>query len=402
MEMNNKSEIADGSVEEPFSVFPFKIRSRFYNLCGKRDLKNLTLCNKWLRDDVVPVLWSNIEVRWKSIEEFTLASLKKGNSNMKFVSKLKFDNYISTQDYFRYKFALFLQSCDPERLTSIEFRDFIPRGAIRWMAEIPLQLEHLAFNSVKADWECLPLLSTTLKSLIIRPFYSDSMEEHLAGIWTMEQLEFLELDYNWKHSSSDDLTSGQEFKLKNLVRLELSFNRATDAFLSTIAATCVKLENLALGSVVDVTGVTDLGISALAHHRQTLKHLTLNQCPGITDESMKCLSKLPALEYLQLFHCDNLKSRCLRFISEIKSLKHLHIVANDKINPTDDEFVCIGNLKSLQTLSIRGMNKLTNISLVVIGRLKCLRKLDISGCAGFTHAGLNLHNLAKYFEEEIC
>ena len=435
MEINSNSEIVDRSFEEPFSLLPIEIRSSIYDLCWKKDLKNLTLCNKWLRDDVVPVLWNTIDVRWGRLKEFTPAILKKGNSYMRFVSKLNFNGYLWEEDYMRYRFAFLLRSCNPERLTSIVFRSSIPTGTIRLIGGILVHLEHLVFVSVRADWENLPLLSTTLKSLIVRPYHSHFKKEHWAAIWKMEQLQSLELNYSWKHSSSDDLANVQEFKLKNLVRLELSFNRATDILLSTIAAKCVRLEDLTLGNLTDITGVTDLGISSLAHHRQTLKHLTLKQCPGITDESMKCLSKMPALESLRLYLCENLKSSCLRFISEIKSLKHF--VADDKINPTDSEFICMGNLKSLQTLDIACMDKLTDVSLAVIGTLKLLKKLDISGCTGFTdeglihlaalpnleqlscvgceddggderdfkmkitYAGLTLHNLAKLLVEEI-
>ena len=112
------------------------------------------------------------------------------------------------------------------------------------------------------------------------------------------------------------------------------------------------------------------------------------------------MSKLLTLEHLKIQDCHNLSSTCLQSIGVMMSLKYLYIWPSENMRPTDAEFAHLGNLKSLQTLVIVGMRKLTDASLGVIGKLTGIEKLDISGCREFTDEGLvhlaALPNLLKY------
>jgi len=120
------------SVDEPFSVLPLELRSMIYSLCQKEDLKKLALCNKWLCDDVSPLLWKNVCVTWTAVSKFTP---HQRTSSMSFISHLTvrnwFDGKKKSKEYISYGFAFFIQCCNHEKLSSIKFVHFIPTGALR-------------------------------------------------------------------------------------------------------------------------------------------------------------------------------------------------------------------------------------------------------------------------------
>ena len=183
----------EGTSEEPLTLLPVEIRSRIYNMCVKSDLKNLTLCSKWLRDELVPLLWKDVKVSWNRLEKLTPVLWKNGNSNLRFASELEFNGILS-KDYSGYGLVLFLQSCIRERLTSIQFSGFIPVGTIRLMGENLPNLQYLKLIWVRADWEYLPQLAPTLNSLHIRCVYNFK-KQHWQGICTMNQLQELEFSH---------------------------------------------------------------------------------------------------------------------------------------------------------------------------------------------------------------
>ena len=380
--------------EERFSAIPVEIRANIYSLCSKKDVKNLALGNWWLREDVGPLFWKNIDVSWSRLEKLTPVLCKKGNSNLRLVSKLIFSGYVEEKklaDYSAYGLLLFLQSCDCNRLTSIEFTSFIPAGAIRVMGEILHNLQHLDLGTALVDLEYLPQLSSALKSLIIYGTDRCLKKKHWEGICKMEHLKILTFSNSYRNDILiDDLASVKEFNLKNIVKLDV--HPMTDNLLLKIATTCVKLEDLSImdrdnDDAATKNGVTDLGISCLAHH-PALKRLTFFECPGITDQSMLFLSKLSTLENLRFTLCSSLTTNCFSFMCDMRSLKHLNIFPDHEINPTDAEFAHIQNLRSLRTLDIIGFGNLTDVSLEVIGRLPCMEQVNISCCSGFTNDGL--------------
>ena len=71
--------------DEPFAVLPLELRSIIYCLCQKEDLKNLALCNKWICEDVLPLLWKKVCLKWTTVMKFTP---QKRTSSMRLISHL--------------------------------------------------------------------------------------------------------------------------------------------------------------------------------------------------------------------------------------------------------------------------------------------------------------------------
>ena len=300
-----------------------------------------------------------------------------------------------TNEYMSYGFAFFLQCCNHEKLSSIKFVHVIPAGALRLVGEMLPSLRCLELAMVETDWTDLSHLPLTLQSLIIS---FDTVEAHLtkenwAVICVMEQLQILGLT-DCHFLSSEELSSVSEFKLNNLVTLNLLGTGMNDTLLTKIAATCTRLQFLQISERRSITDdghvmLTDLGVSTIAEHK-ALKCLTLSECSHITNESVVSLARLSSLEVLNIdcLGCEELDASCLRSIGEMTSLKELFISEPYNIQPTDEDFASIGNLTSLKTLVLCDFPLLTDVSLEVIGSLKCLEKLGITNLTGLTDQGL--------------
>ena len=402
----DQHEAMEQSVDEPFSVLPVELRSIIYGLCQKEDLKNLSLCNKWLRDDVVPLMWKNVCVKWATLSKFTP---QKRTSSMSFISHLTFSRWFAgireLRDYISYGFAFFLQCCNHDKLTSIVFKDSIPSGALRLIGEMLPNLQYLELHMLEADWVDLQQLPTTLQSLIIR-YCSDFREEDWAVIWKMKQLQILELiDYGTR--SSVRLPSASEFKLNNLVKLNLLRTGKMNTLLMKIASTCTRLEDLTISdrrSDASADVVTDSDVMVIAQQLKSLKRLTLYQCGRVTNASIVFLSIFSSLEELVIncCNCDELDASCLRYIGRMKSLKELYIIEPRYIEPTDEDFAHLGNLTSLKTLVLCYFPHLTDASLEVIGTLKCMVNLNISNCTGFTDEGLVHLAALPHLRKLVC
>jgi len=389
-------------VDEPFSVLPVELRSIIYGLCQKEDLKKLSLCNRWLREDVVPLLWKNVCVTWATVSKFTP---QKRISNMSFISHLTFSRWFSgirdSRECISYGFAFFLQCCNHNKLTSIEFNDFIPSGALRLIGEILPNLQYLELDTVETDWADLQQLPTTIQSLII---YSctNITEEDWAVICKMKQLQILELINCGTLLSSDEHSSVSEFKLNNLVKLNLLRTYGNFTLLMEITSTCTRLEDLTISDADDAM-VTDSGVLAITQLK-SLKRLTLFRCGFITNQSIVFLSLYSSLEELNINYCNcaDLDTSCLRSIGEMKSLKELFIIGNLNVEPTDEDFAHLGNLSSLKTLSLCDFPYLTDASLEVVGTLKCMERLNISNCTGFTDDGLVHLAALPHLRKLVC
>ena len=382
--------------EEIFAILPVEIHSNIYNFCMKDDLKSLTRCSKWLRQDVLPSLWKNMVIQWKDIEKSTPTLCAEENGNMKCISELEFTGSVAgkSEGYLSFGFAYFLQSCNSDNLKSLSVRHFIAQCGLRLVSELFPNLKSLKLDNVKADWESLSLF-TSLKKLIIQ----DCVDWSEAGkdIYKMLQLEVLEISNQYDHYGMDRFSADpDDFKLINLVDLNLVHVLVSDQQLSTISTTCEKLEVLTLGN----QELTDLGISCISH-LPSLQSLCLVQANKVTDRSLFYISKIPKLHHLALNYCSRLTPCSIKQIATIKTLTNLSLSLS-LAKAADEDFASITNLTYLRTLEICGMHSLTNASLAYISLLSNLQQLDISSCNGFTDEGLSYLAKLAHLKALVC
>jgi hypothetical protein len=399
-EMNEETSIA---TEPLFSILPVEIRTTIYEKCEKQDLKSLTMCNRWLRDDVNPTLWKEITVNSETLEDSTIHStmmlikekfcenstlmlIKEKFRNTQLTSKLIFrGSYPKSLERVFFGFAFLLESCNPEVLKSLEILNFLPSSGLRLISELFVNLSSLYLSSIEsADWDYIPKLHGLKK---LRLWSCNIGKKDVEAICTMEQLEILKI----RGCPSDHFENLKDFSLKNLITLELDLALDEDepvnypicnifqyAIYSIISPICTKLDGLVVSQ-----GVTDVGVACVSH-LSTLTKVVLEYCDNITDNSLVHLSKLPNLRQLCVSG-DRLTSACLQQIGGMKTLICLDMTIDDA---TDFDFTHIQHLLSLRALAIEGMSTLTNASLEAVSKLVCLAQLNIHSCTGFTDEGL--------------
>jgi len=371
------------------SNLPSLVRLKIFRMCGRLDLRSLALCSKWVRDEVAPILWKNAKVSWCSLEENTtmLRTSQHTTRNLRYIFRLKLhgdgNGELSIEEerrgFLSFGFGYFLQYCNPKEMRWLKIEDFMPADGLRLICEVFQNLYRLEISCVCANWVHLSHMPASVRYLSLQA--CDINKEHLDMLCTMENLEVLEIP--WCHYVTyDDFVNVKNFKLKNLLQLDLRSTEASDSFIANVSKVCTKLSDLKLNG----TPVTDLGMACIAH-LSALKWLCMAGLNHITDIGVYFLSKLPALERLVLTFCEGLSPDCLSYIGTMKKLKSLLISGSCK-GATDEEFAVIGNLTSLLALDIPRMNSLTNASLELISTLKNLEHLDVNHCKGFTDDGL--------------
>lgn len=241
------------------------------------------------------------------------------------------------------------------------------------------------------------------------------------------------------------------YHLKNLENLDLGgCSNLTNASLSAIAIKLKKLQRLNLRSCWHIT---DQGICQLAGLNKekvkaadqslALKYLGLQDCPRLTDESLKyiaeglptvdsinlsfCISvtdsglkhlaKMPNLKELDLRACDNISDIGMSYLVEGPSacsvtcldvsfcdkigdqallhlsqgLFHMHSLSLNHCQITDEGVMRIAkNLLDLETLNIGQCDKVTDKGLQTLAdNLHNLQTIDLYGCTQLTKAGLD-------------
>ena len=128
----------------PLSALPTLARQYIFKRCKAAALRNLALCSKWVHDEVIPILWSKLEISWYKIAENT-AMLGEGQStaNMRYVSRLRihgdYHGELAVEEknrgYLSYGFGYLPQCCDPQGMKNLTIWDFMPAEGLRLLCE---------------------------------------------------------------------------------------------------------------------------------------------------------------------------------------------------------------------------------------------------------------------------
>merc|ERR1711962_335113 len=151
-------------MDEPTLVsllsLPSEVRLHVFSFCIKDDLRSLSLCSKKLYKEVLASLWKRVEISWPTLQKITSKLSKGPMENMRLISHLEFSSARAEKlekGYFGFGFSMFLRDCDPERMKSMTFNDYVVKNGIHFVSEIFPHLEHLEFYDVTADWNFLSL-----------------------------------------------------------------------------------------------------------------------------------------------------------------------------------------------------------------------------------------------------
>ncbi|EFJ17589.1 hypothetical protein SELMODRAFT_420841 [Selaginella moellendorffii] len=161
----------------------------------------------------------------------------------------------------------------------------------------------------------------------------------------------------------------------------------TDRGLRALARGCCKLQLLDLGKCVKVG---DSGVASLAGSCPALKGINLLDCSKLTDESIASLARQCwSLESLLLGGCRNLTDASIQVVAKERGqvLKHLQLDWCSEV--TDESLVAIfSGCDVLERLDAQSCAKITDLSLDALRNPGFLRELRLNHCPNISNAGI--------------
>jgi Leucine-rich repeat (LRR) protein len=176
----------------------------------------------------------------------------------------------------------------------------------------------------------------------------------------------------------------EDFTFESIRLIRKTDNPLTDSDLETLGL-ITELRSLFIGDA----GITDEGLRQILH-LGSLRHLSLSNCGGITDECLEHLVKLP----LSILEIENTRitDQGLEHLGRLTSLNILNL---KNVNITDQGLPHLESLSKLTSLTIEG-SSITDDGLRTIGNFSSLISLNVGGNPAISDRGLgHLHGLAK-------
>lgn len=145
-------------------------------------------------------------------------------------------------------------------------------------------------------------------------------------------------------------------------------------------------------SPVAKEGLSGVKAIQLAAKCPALNTINLSDCPDLKDEDIQRLvEQCPNIQKLLISDSIHLTEKALKSISQLKSLKILEL---KNLSLPNRGFECLNAMSNLTSLTLNGLDQLTDESLSFLPALSNLQYLGISRCPGVTDEGLkNLRSL---------
>ncbi|KAK7349735.1 hypothetical protein VNO77_07356 [Canavalia gladiata] len=158
----------------------------------------------------------------------------------------------------------------------------------------------------------------------------------------------------------------------------------TDRGLAYVGMRCSKLKELDL---YRSTGVTDLGVSAIAHGCPGLEMINTSYCTSITDRALISLSKCSNLKTLEIRGCLLVTSIGLATISmNCKQLSRLDI--KKCYNIDDSGMISLAHFsQNLRQINL-SYSSVTDVGLLSLASISCLQSFTVLHLQGLVPGGL--------------
>ncbi|CAN6477374.1 unnamed protein product [Victoria cruziana] len=201
------------------------------------------------------------------------------------------------------------------------------------------------------------------------------------------QLEKIEAQHYWKHTTCPDFTSMSHLQLKNLIRLDLS------------SCESLKVVPQEIGQMASLKELDLFGCSQILTVPESMRHMKQLKCVRISFcKRLKYLPQFPpSLTKLDASFCDHLEF--IADVSNLKGLEELHLSICKRLV----DIPGIEQLNCLKILNIGGCTSLHNSLLERLQELQRLEELLLTNCENlskrqdFTSLVLNwLNNLKKH------
>jgi len=315
-----------------FSSLPPEIKEHIYKHCDVRDLCTVARCSKTCYSSVQYLLWSCVEIPWRTFAFKTLPwrKAKKKSMHTRRLGNLKFTRFLRFREDWCDKppgvrrwtsvaehFKRVLQQCDPGRLVRIYLDRVVADEGLLWTCQLLSGIEEMYLNCcyhiTDTGWAQLAQLKR-LRKLSIRNCEVRDTSIHellrirelkelrldqclqvtckgLKLVSQMSHLEKLTFSYNW-HIEPPVYHSFA--KLRKLVDLDLRYTNVDDGMLKCLVGTLVALKTLILRGCHNIS---DVGIAHLTSLKW-LEELDVSECSKVTVFGLSQLSTLIQLRRL--------------------------------------------------------------------------------------------------------
>jgi len=317
-----------------FCYLPPEMKEHIYDYCNLNDLRNIACCSTRCYDSVQYLLWSCVEIPWRTFSFKTLPwkKAKKKSMHLRRLSNLKFTHFLRFREDWCGKlsgekrwtcvadhYKRVLDNCDPSKLVKIYLDRVIADQGLVWTCHQLYMLEEIYLNCcyhvTDQGWKQLASLKQ-LRKLSIRN--CEVRDSSIQRLLTINQLKELRLDQCLLVTRIGlRLISS----LSQLEKLTFSYNWHIEANVYESFAKLRKLVDLDLR----YTNVDDCVLECLIKAVPGLKSLTLRGCHNISDVGLTHLSSLSLLEELDVSECSKVTVLGLCELTALITLKKLVI-----------------------------------------------------------------------------
>ena len=203
----------------------------------------------------------------------------------------------------------------------------------------------------------------------------------MTAVFRIEDVSGLPLDTEnvAGHGLTDEVLIAVTKRCPGLLKLDLSGSEdLTDEsvrWLSTVKA----LQEIDLSLCNRVTDHSVTSLSTLPR----LRSLTLNWCYSITDRGLEALSACKSLERLSLWSCEEVTDKGVMAIAKLPSLRSLDLP--EFANVTDAAMLYLSaNATGIEHLRIAVLDDVTDQGVFALANLRNLTSISIRGCRNVT------------------
>lgn len=319
-----------------FSNLPPEIKEHIYSHCDVGDLQAVACCSRKCYDSVQYLLWSCVEIPWRTFTFKTLPWKKarkkslhtKRLSNLHFTRSLRFrEDWCGNKtpqgskrwNSLSQHFKRVLEQCDPSRLVRISLDRVVADEGLVWMCSMLSGVEEMHLNCcyhiTDDGWAQLQHLKR-LRKLSIRN--CEVRDTSIHQLLLVEQLKELRLEQCLQVTCKglNLITS-----LVGIEKLTFSYNWHIEP---QVYRNFTKLHKL-IDLDVRYTNVDDEMLKCLVSLVTGLRTLTLRGCHNISDVGLNYLTVLTCLQDLDVSECSKVTVFGLSQLSALVKLRRLVI-----------------------------------------------------------------------------
>ena len=397
---------------------PQMVADEIFRYLSRRDMVNVAMCSTECYRSVHGVMWSNMNLQWSRLSDIHQVHMKCRHIG-RTKSLVLYNGFISDMGDtsgvggdvvpgFRY----LLEQCDVKKLCKLHFKYYLCPGGLGMVADILTGLESLCVDNVslqQCDWlpiarfSCLHTLSlyncnidnkslrhitahltTSLRVLDLVDCAQLKCDEVLTSAGALTVLKEFVLEGGMATDDAVVLPLSSTFKnVGGLQKLQLLHSGLQETMLLSLSDHFHNLMMLNLKS----EHFTDAVLQQVAR-LEHLRHLLLKG-DLITDEGLFYVSTSKTIFKLKISDCGKVTDEGVKHLSGMVALEELSIQGTRVTEISDKGLSYLSSSKTLTQISLAKLGMISDVGLSYLSNLvTCLDSLFFVKCNKITHVGV--------------